>query len=355
MPKILIIEDDFEVIENLTELLELKGYEVVTACNGKLGIELALSELPDLVMSDIMMPETNGFDVLRSIKSYPSTYATPFIFLTAKAEDADRRSGMELGADDYLIKPFSNEEVLKAIAANLKKYQNIKQHYETNLNELRSSIAKSIPHEFRTPLNSILGFSTLLLQSKDKLTPHDIDAMLTNIHESGIRLQHLIENYNFYVSLLEMKSCEYVKDGQEMFTSDQISTIARKYERHCDVIENIEHLNAKVSGKHFIKVIEELADNAIKFAAPNTKIEMSSQEKGKFLYYSFTNYGRGFTKEQIKQIGAFVQFERKTFEQQGLGLGLAIVKKIVSLYGGKFDIKSQPEDKTTVTIAFPKL
>ncbi len=354
MAKILIIEDDFEVIENLAELLELKGYEVLTASNGKIGIDLAISELPDLVISDIMMPETNGYDVLKAIKSYPSTYATPFIFLTAKAEDADRRSGMELGADDYLVKPFENDEVIKAIAANLKKYKNIRNHYETDLNELRTSIAKSLPHEFRTPLNSILGFSSLLLQSKDRLTPQDMDIMLNNIHESGVRLQHLIENYNFYVSIIGLKTCDYVKDGQEMFTSDQINTIARRYNRENDINESIEHLNAKISGKHFIKIIEELADNAIKFSNPNTQIEITSQDKGKFVYYTFTNCGRGFTKEQVKQIGAFVQFERNQFEQQGLGLGLAIVKKIVSLYGGKFEIKSQPNDKTTVTVAFLK-
>ncbi len=353
MAKILIIEDDSEVIENLSELLELKGYEVLTACNGKIGIELAMAELPDLVMSDIMMPETNGYDVLKALKSSPNTYAIPFIFLSAKAAHTDQRSGMELGADDYLVKPFENNEVIKAIEANLKKYNKIRKHYESNLNDLRSSIAKSLPHEFRTPLNSILGFTTFLKQSKDKLTPQDIDNMLSNIYDSGKRLQHLIENYNFYVSIMSLKSCKVEYDGQEMFTTDQIVTLARNYEREADIVENIEHFNAKITGKHFIKIIEELADNAIKFAEPNTKIEIKSVEKDGTVSYVFINRGRGFTKEQIKQIGAFVQFERNTFEQQGLGLGLAIVKKIATLYKGKFEIISEPGETTKVTVSFP--
>ncbi len=354
MAKILIIEDDFEVLENLSELLELKDYEVITATNGREGIKIAFEEFPDLVISDIMMPETNGYDVLKALKTSPNTYATPFIFLTAKAEDADRRSGMELGADDYLVKPFDNNEVIKAIEANLKKYRKIKSHYEKYLHELRSTFTKSLPHEFRTPLNSIMGFASMLRTSLDRFTPQEIDLMLANIHESGSRLLHLLENYNLYVDIMNLTSCEVIPDGQEMFLTDHIHNIARMYGRDKDIIDKVEHFSVKVSGKHFIKIIGELADNSFKFAAPETKVLIESYEKSGYIYYKFTNHGRGFTPEQIEYIGAFMQFDRCSFEQQGLGLGLAIVKKLVTLYDGKFEVCSKQGDTTTVIVGFLK-
>ena len=121
MKKILLIEDDVTVRENTAELLELSDYEVITAANGKLGIEKAKQDLPDIIVCDIMMPETDGYGVLQALSQYQDTLNIPFIFLSAKTEHKDIRKGMDLGADDYLTKPFEEEELLSAIESRLAK------------------------------------------------------------------------------------------------------------------------------------------------------------------------------------------------------------------------------------------
>src|SRR5690606_33233477 len=126
MKKILFIEDDTVVRENTAELLELSDYEVVTAANGRSGLQLAKKEPPDLIICDIMMPELDGYVVLQALAEDPKTQQIPFIFLSAKTEHKDIRKGMDLGADDYLTKPFEEEELISAIESRLAKVSILK-------------------------------------------------------------------------------------------------------------------------------------------------------------------------------------------------------------------------------------
>src|SRR5688500_8285959 len=119
--KILIIEDNLDVRENLSELLALSGYETITANNGKEGVQAALNQSPDLILCDIMMPELDGYGVLRILSKNPTTTSIPFIFMTAKTEMSDMRRGMTLGADDYVTKPFDDVELLDTIEVRLNK------------------------------------------------------------------------------------------------------------------------------------------------------------------------------------------------------------------------------------------
>jgi DNA-binding response OmpR family regulator len=121
MRRLLVIDDHDDIRENIAEILTLAGYEVFTAPNGKRGVEIALKEKPELVICDIMMPELDGYGVLHLLRKNEATLETPFIFLTAKTERADFRKGMEMGADDYITKPFDDIELLNAIEIRLKK------------------------------------------------------------------------------------------------------------------------------------------------------------------------------------------------------------------------------------------
>lgn len=123
-PKILVIEDEKEIRENLKELLSDK-YEVLVASGGREGLELALRELPDIVLCDVTMAGVTGHNVLIALRSNPTTANIPFIFLTAKVSKDDIRLGMELGADDYLTKPFTRKELISAITARLKRFEKI--------------------------------------------------------------------------------------------------------------------------------------------------------------------------------------------------------------------------------------
>jgi len=133
---ILIIEDNADIRESTAEILTLADYHVLTAQNGKIGVELATKNLPQLIICDIMMPELDGYGVLYMLNKNPETAIIPFIFLTAKTERIDMRKGMDIGADDYLTKPFDDIELLNAIESRLKKQQNKKEYFSKGLQKL---------------------------------------------------------------------------------------------------------------------------------------------------------------------------------------------------------------------------
>lgn len=143
MTKILLIEDSQDIRENIAEILALANYEVLEAENGKVGVELAKAELPDLIICDIMMPQLDGYGVLHMLGKNPATSGIPFIFLTAKSEKEDFRKGMNLGADDYLIKPFDDLELLDAIEMRLKKSQILKADFQKNAEGLNNFIQEA--------------------------------------------------------------------------------------------------------------------------------------------------------------------------------------------------------------------
>jgi EAL domain-containing protein (putative c-di-GMP-specific phosphodiesterase class I)/ActR/RegA family two-component response regulator len=131
MKKILVIEDEEIIRENILKLLKAEGFDVTGAENGAQGLNAAVSNLPDVIICDVMMPELDGYGVLMALRSNPVTATLPFVFLTGKAERSEMRQGMELGADDYLTKPFTKAELVGAISSRLKKQEAVAEHYNT--------------------------------------------------------------------------------------------------------------------------------------------------------------------------------------------------------------------------------
>lgn len=140
MTKILVIEDEQLVRENILDLLEAEGFDGIGAENGHVGITWAWDCKPDLIICDVMMPELDGYDVLKLLRKEPATATIPFIFLTAKADKDDFRQGMQLGADDYLTKPFTSADLLRAISVRLERKAIIARQSEKKLEELRKSL-----------------------------------------------------------------------------------------------------------------------------------------------------------------------------------------------------------------------
>jgi CRP-like cAMP-binding protein/CheY-like chemotaxis protein len=139
--KILLIEDNKEMRENTAEILQLSNFSVLTACNGKEGVEKAQQEHPDLIICDIMMPILDGYGVLHLLAKNESTAGIPFIFLTAKAERTDLRKGMEMGADDYVTKPFDDVELLNAVESRFRKIDLLRKEFSRDLNGLNEFMA----------------------------------------------------------------------------------------------------------------------------------------------------------------------------------------------------------------------
>jgi two-component system sensor histidine kinase/response regulator len=188
MKRILVIDDESWLREMVHMALEQKGFEVVEAENGAAGIEVARKVLPDLILCDVNMEKVDGYLTLSSLRNEPATASVPFILMTGLADHAGMRHGMELGADDYLPKPFSIEALYAAVDARLKKVQAVREEAEKKLSDLRDNISLMLPHELRTPLNGILAYGEILSAEAATLPPEEIAEMGQVIHESGRRI-----------------------------------------------------------------------------------------------------------------------------------------------------------------------
>src|SRR6266850_2709797 len=201
MKKILVIDDESWLREMVQLALSQKGYDVIEAGNGSTGIEVAQKELPDLILCDVNMEKLDGYHTLSSLRNVQSTASIPFILMTGLADNAGMRHGMELGADDYLPKPFTIDALYAAVEARLKKTQALRQEAEKKLADLRDNISMMLPHEMRTPLNGILAFGEILASEAATLPPEEVADMGRTIHDSGKRLERSIENFLIYSQL----------------------------------------------------------------------------------------------------------------------------------------------------------
>jgi len=358
---VLIIEDEQDIRHDLVRILELSGFNTIDANNGKIGLDLATSLKPDLIISDIMMNEMDGFELLKELQKSAETANIPFLILSAKSSRYDIRHGMKLGADDFITKPFDIDELLDAVNARLKKSEKIQRNYNRQIEEIRSSVRKSIPHEIRTPLNIILGMSDFLKKHFDNTSNSDAKEMLDNISESARRLHRLFENYLCYANLEVIATSEEEKTKllskytpiSEVFIRESVMLKIRDTNRANNIKLQLSDCHLSIAEDYLFKAIDEIIDNCLKFSDDDTPIEVSSYLQDGYCVLSFKDYGRGMSSEQINNIGAYVQFERKIYEQQGSGLGLTIVKRILDIHKGKFDINSQPGEFTEICLTIP--
>ena len=186
MKKILVIEDDSEMRRNIVTVLRLEQYQPIAAENGRVGVELAKREKPDLILCDVMMPELDGYGVLKALHEDTNTALTPFIFLTAKGEKDDLRSGMNLGADDYLTKPVAQADLLKAIEVRLRRSE--QQHAQWEFKPDFSS------HEPLIKFGLTPRAAEVLLWVAQGKANGDIGAIL-GVSESTVK-KHLVEIFD---------------------------------------------------------------------------------------------------------------------------------------------------------------
>jgi len=355
MKKILFIDDNTALREVTLEALQLEGFDALGAENGKQGILMAKEQIPDLILCDIMMPETDGYEVYKQLKSDSSTSLIPFIFLTALSERDDVRKGMNLGADDYVTKPIALSELLETIYTRLEKAGNIDNQLKSRMNELKDRIIHTLPHELLTPLNSIIGFAELLREEAGNLSRYEISEMASAIEVSGNRLQDSVNNYLNYVVATarneprgEVSTLNNISDRMREISMH----VAEKYKRANDLILSLDDASLMMEFDDFDFVIKELVDNAFKFSEPKSNVIVASSVCNCLMEIGITDNGVGFPLECMEDIGAFNQFNRKKMEQQGSGLGLITSMLIVQRYKGTVKITNN-KFGSTVLLTLP--
>ena len=362
MKKILVIDDEEWLREMIRLALKQKGFDVIEAINGADGIEQARKELPDLILCDINMEKVDGYLTLASLRNEAPTAAIPFILMTGLADNAGMRHGMELGADDYLPKPFTTDALYAAVDARLKKAQTVRDEAERKLASLRDNISLMLPHELRTPLNGILAYGEMLATDTATLKATEVAEMGHVIHQSGRRLERLIENFLIYAQLelvaSDPKNINALRMGQTEhpvpLIEKNITTLATQINRSADLTLELSDVSVPMAEEYLAKIVDELVQNAFKFSKPGTPVRIKLEDAFNLVILSISDQGSGFSTEQIARIGAYMQFDRRMHEQQGLGLGLTIAKRLVALHGGTLSIESTKDHGATIIAKLPK-
>ena len=363
METILIVEDNAIVMESIAESLRVNGYNVLQALNGLEAIPLAQTHLPHVILSDIMMDGMDGYTLLNELRKDPATALIPFLFMSAKTDFDDIRFAMNLGADDYITKPFTPTSLVTTIKTRLSKHAMMQSAVHDKIKQLTENLAYAMPHELRTPMTAIMGCADLIKRNLDPLNTEEILLCSELIDTSVRRLYRLIEQFNHYAQLtlieadatrrkqLYSQLTMYSGDTIREFTLEEATRNGRNHD--IAIEDNIGDAILPIKPYYLEMIVREVLNNAFKFSPQDSPIRIVLSKTAEHYSIIVQDKGRGISKQHIRSIEAFTQFDRQQYEQQGVGLGLALVRKILDLYSGKFLIQSEQDAGTTVQLTLP--
>src|SRR5512136_1522839 len=342
--QILVVEDDLAMSSGIRDVLEMNGFRVQLAENGVEGLKVLEAFRPDLIISDIMMPEMDGFEFLEHLRRQPAWAAVPFIFLTAKGQRPDTRAGKQLGADDYLVKSVDLEDLLVVVRAKLDRALTIQQQSRREMDDLKRNLLSMLSHEFRTPLTYITGYVDLIQEGE--WSAEDLQKFLGRIKGGSNRLNRLVEDFLLLVRL-------ETNDARQAYLMDKgpfnnwISLVTRVFglcheaaaARQVTLRHEIEpDLPPVETHEGYLEnAVMRLVDNGIKFSKhTGGHVWVKVAVDGERIRCAVKDDGIGISADEVdKMFDRFHQINRQRIEQQGAGIGLAIVKSIVDLHQGE--------------------
>jgi two-component system, sensor histidine kinase and response regulator len=368
MTKILLIEDEAMLRNEVAEMLGYEGYEVSTAEDGLVGLEYACRDLPDLIISDITMPRLDGYGLLLEMRSNLATSHIPFILVTARASHEDIRQGITLGADDYITKPFTRVELLQAIQVRLERKaaqeRAFAQHIERLQNALtqehdqrllKAKLVAMFSHDFRNQIAVIQSSNSLLRDYADRL-----DEKRQLAHRNGIEAAaHLLmQMLDDMLIIAEMESGHLTLEEKSLNIERFVADIIAEFEvvdggQHNLRFESSFHDNAPLDRRLLRQIAANLISNAIKYSPHSSEILILLDKQEGQCILSVQDQGIGITEpDQLRLFSAF-QRGNNVRGVSGTGLGLAIVKQAVDLLQGAIQLESQLDVGTTVVVTFP--
>ncbi|MGD2058014.1 MAG: response regulator [Anaerolineales bacterium] len=363
-PLILVVEDDLALLEGVGELLKLSNYQVITATNGLEALALLDEYKPDLIVSDIMMPEMDGYAFHAAVRERPDMFTVPFIFLTARGEKRDIRKGKASGVDDYITKPFDDEDLLVAVESKLKRWAGIQKRRDEEIEDVKHRILLTLSHEFRTPLTYIINYADMLKTTSPADSQEEIQEFMDGIRRGAKRLNKLVEDF---LVLVELETGEardaYLYRRQEFDdTSAWLRVISRRFQADAEarglelILDIPDELPTLVGDEVYLTdAIGRLIENAIKFSREESEwVKVSASQSNGYLRIDIHDQGIGVAPENVDSLfDLFHQLNREEMEQQGTGAGLAICKGIVEIHEGKVALESVQGEGSVFTIMIP--
>jgi signal transduction histidine kinase len=360
MFKILIVEDTLTIREEIHDILVMEGYTVFEAENGSIGFEIALKKHPDLIISDILMPKLNGFEMYKKLQNNKTTKLIPLIFLSAKAEKSDIRAGMNLGAEDYLTKPIDVEDLLNTVKIKIDKKLLLAQETIDKTTTISAILqqqkkeldnyAQLISHELKTPLRNI---SDILTWIREELA-HPISS------ENSINSIELLEKKVERMELLLTKLEQYKNIRSSSFKKNKINlnTIAKKVIAKLQVPS---HIKIEIKNKLPTLFADEIMLEKVFEILIQNALDHIDKEKGLILLACETTEEDYLFSIKDNGIGIKTKYHEKIFEMfqtidsnNSTGIGLSIVKKIISYYNGEVKVESKTNKETIFYFSLPK-
>jgi len=349
--KILIIEDEKPLLFGLTTLMKRQGYDVISADNGELGLSLAQQELPDVIISDVMMPPPNGFELRELLNQNTTTASIPFIFLTALTKQEEKLHGIRLGADDYVTKPFELQELMARVDALLRRRdierQNGRSEMENvakeEMEKLKSGILENLSHELRTPMVNIL--LPLEAAVSNKFTnPEDLIRFTQIALSNAARLDSLVEDF-LLLTYIDQGTLSTIR--QEINPQIDITKPIQKrvglYEEKNLTVDIILEVHGPIYAprNEFKKVIIHLVDNAFKFSPTNGKVTVKVTAPGDGgCTLHIIDEGSGIPEDVREKV--FERYYQHCVDEDqtldGMGLGLPIAQAVMQSLGGEVEI-----------------
>ena len=367
---ILIVEDDQSLLDGMVDLLEIAdlGYDitVLQAGDGQMALTVMGEQQPDLIISDVMMPEMGGYEFLGNVRDNPEWIQIPFIFVTAKGEEPDIRKGRLSDADLYITKPFAISKLLTLINIQLDLAFERQKAQQSNIESLKKNILQILNHEFRTPLTYVTAYYEMLADSMTEFTDgRNYREYLRGIQAGCFRLTRLVDDF---IHVMELRSGEtqasYLSQAKQINNLSPIfkeivaahQESAEAYELTSSIPDNLPPIFGDPG--MITNIIERLLNNAIKFTDPTQSetnhISLSVTEEDHSINITIADEGLGFPSHMKNQIfEPFVQYNRGILEQQGAGTGLAIIKGLVQLHDGRIEAESQEGVGSKFTITLP--
>jgi len=352
---ILVVDDEPAIRTGLAATIGRCGYNVVTAVNGDDGFLKAKRSVPDLIISDVMMPGLNGLEMKRQMSADPQLATIPFIFLTARTSSGDRVAGIRSGADDYVTKPFVTEELMARIEAVLRRVkteqergrEQVRQAAQEEMEKLRREVLQNFSHELRTPLGNVMMSLNMVVNHKF-ISPEEQGEFIRIAHSSADRLESLIADIMLLADIDQDKlnPLRQPIDVENHILAPVKRRLARYESKGLHFRHDISSGGTiQAPRREFTQSIVHLLDNAFKFSPELGKVELTVRpgENGGASITVLDN-GQGIPVElREKVFERFYQVSQgDEREYQGLGVGLTIVRAVFSKLGGTVRIVDSP-------------
>lgn len=363
-PCILVVEDHDPIREAIRMILEDEGFQVLAAADGLEALQKMEQARPDLIVADIMMPRMDGRTFYRAVRERPEWLSIPFIFLTALGTKEDILLGKEMGAEDYLVKPFDPQELVLIIRSRLRRAREIQQARAAELDHLKQQIVTILGHELRTPLTYIIGYTDLALEDLHTLSPTALQEVLGGIKRGADRLARLVNDLLLLIRLDSGQTAEEIRLLSKVRTdlADIVRAVVGQYQPQansaglileCGVKEPLPPV--RICEVLFKDALGRLVDNGIKFTCgKGSWVRVTVRAAGDRVEISVADNGIGIPEAEIPHLfERFRQINREKMEQQGVGLGLAIARDLIRLHGGDITVQSQFGQGSTFTIWLP--